>query len=248
MKKLYIAAISTLVALTVVAVALAWNKDVSPVVTATPVCNTQTGEFEGEFTVTWATSGQNEWIDGKYWVFQGTAPASGYQTSYSASADGSTVSETFTFTWERLLGNKLFTETKTKSLTLPQLGECEKEVVVPPVTPEDPHKCTPQNPDGSLGGKDGKPGNDDCAADPVPPVTTPEPPVTPPVEPPVVPPVTPPVTPEPPVVVEVPETPEQPVPPVVEEPTPTTPPVSEPTPDQPVAEPTTEPQAAPETA
>lgn len=47
-------------------------------------------------------------------------------------------------------------------------GPCE----TPPT-----HDCKPANPDGSLGGKDGIPGNDDCAADPVtPPPTTSTPP------------------------------------------------------------------------
>ena len=53
--------------------------------------------------------------------------------------------------------------------------------------PPPPPPCVPQNEDGSLGGKDGIPGNDDCAKDPEPEVPgtpeTPEPPV---VEPPVV--------------------------------------------------------------
>jgi LPXTG-motif cell wall-anchored protein len=72
---------------------------------------------------------------------------------------------------------------------------CGTPPVVVVVTPP----CVPQNPDGTPGGKDGKPGNDDCAKDevpPTPPVVTP-PVVTPPA---VTPPVTPPATPEKPVV------------------------------------------------
>ena len=41
----------------------------------------------------------------------------------------------------------------------------------PPVEP--PVRCEPPNPDGTYGGKDGKPGNDECIADPVPPTNTP---------------------------------------------------------------------------
>jgi hypothetical protein len=51
-------------------------------------------------------------------------------------------------------------------------GNC----VTPPPPPT--HDCTPQNPDGSLGGKDGQPGNDDCAADQPPPSTPPSTPTT----------------------------------------------------------------------
>ncbi len=79
---------------------------------------------------------------------------------------------------------------------------CET-IVVPP-------RCPPPNPDGSYGGKDGKPGNDECKPDPVdettttettpsepePVPTTPEPPVTTTPEPPVT---TPPTTRKPPV-------------------------------------------------
>jgi hypothetical protein len=108
-----------------------------------------------------------------------------------------------------------------------------------PEEPEDPKdpRCPPPNEDGSYGGKDGKPGNDECVADPKPETpVTPEPPVVPPVEPPVV---EPPVTPEPPAV-----TPEEPV-------APEQPEAEEPSapaqPSQPGTKPTTQPQAPPET-
>lgn len=53
----------------------------------------------------------------------------------------------------------------------PEGTDCDPEespVVTEPETPTPP-RCPPPNPDGSYGGKDGKPGNDECVADPVPP-------------------------------------------------------------------------------
>lgn len=152
---------------------------------------------------------------------------SGTINGNAASVNPATIAGNFAGVTEITVSNG---EQSSGKVNVETAGTCVKRIPPPP-------PCVPKNPDGSLGGKDGKPGNDDCAADPQPPVdppVTPEPPVVPPVEPPV----TPPVTPEPPVT-------EQPEAPVAE---PTTPPVSEPAPQEPVAKPTTKPQAPPETS
>lgn len=58
----------------------------------------------------------------------------------------------------------------------PEGYQCVETPPTPPVNP--PERCAPPNPDGTYGGKDGKPGNDECKPDEVPPVTTPDTPQT----------------------------------------------------------------------
>lgn len=388
MKKVYSVVAAIAVALAVVAVALAWNNETMGQVTGQPLCNTETGQLEGEFTVVWTSTAN---ADSGYTVTD-IDPDSPATVNYPASEAGKWVEFSFTVTqkenWPWGLFRDVDTQTNKGKIKLPKIDcqsedkvtlchaqtpdgqgtpgtfkyekitiaapgalghflehdndivpqftvkngpkagtygpkgdtslleyeDCQKpeepkeevtpldptfrdptcedktaEVILPKVegveysvegtvapgetvtvtaTAQDgyvipegavtewehtfkqvpnctppPPRCPPPNPDGTYGGKDGNPGNDECKPDPVPP-TTPEPPVTPPVEPPVAtppvtPPVEPPVTPEPPVV-----TPEQPKP---EQPKPAAPKPTEPKPSEPVAQPDTEPQAPPET-